>query len=130
VTDLLALAVRHVARVAFNEAKMRAACTPDLAALWLADQLVLAGLPFREAHRVVGGVARAASEQGVGLGEALAERCAAEGEPVAGAAAIADALRTVTPDQLLAELQTAGSAAPGSVAAQIATLRRRLGLAA
>jgi argininosuccinate lyase len=129
VTDLLALATRHLSRVVFNEVKMRAACTPDLAALWLADRLVLAGLPFREAHRVVGGVARASAEQGVGLSEALAARCVAEGEPVAGALAIAEALASVTVDQLLEQLQTEGSAAPERVAVQVATLRARLGLA-
>ncbi|MCL4255878.1 MAG: argininosuccinate lyase, partial [Anaerolineae bacterium] len=50
-----------------NPDKMRAALTEDMLATDMADYLVSKGMPFREAHHVVGQVVRLASERGIGL---------------------------------------------------------------
>ncbi len=50
-----------------NPDKMRAALTEDMLATDMADYLVAKGMPFREAHHVVGQVVRLASERRVGL---------------------------------------------------------------
>ena len=48
---------------------MSAALSEDLLATDLADYLVKKGLPFRQAHHVVGAIVRMASEQGVEISE-------------------------------------------------------------
>ncbi|HRF94208.1 MAG TPA: argininosuccinate lyase [Aggregatilineales bacterium] len=50
-----------------NPDKMRAALTEDMLATDMADYLVAKGMPFREAHHIVGQVVRIASEHGIGL---------------------------------------------------------------
>lgn len=116
--DLLALATLHVDALGFREDRLTAACTSALAALWLADRLVLAGMPFRAAHHVVGLAARAGDGQlAAGFDAARSETDVPEGD------AIAAELAAHTPASLLAALVTEGSAAPPSVARQIATLR-------
>ena len=56
-----------------KEAMSAAASDPLLLATDLADHLVQRGVPFREAHAVVGGVVRHAIESGVVLSELSAE---------------------------------------------------------
>ncbi|MGC6493311.1 MAG: argininosuccinate lyase [Myxococcota bacterium] len=119
--DLLGLAARHVEAMEVQASALEAACTPDLAALWLADQLVLRGLAFREAHHLVGRVAREQSEGGLSMAEALVQ----VGLPP-GCEGLAEELATMTPARLLSELATEGSAAPGRVAAQVHTVRQHL----
>ncbi len=52
----------------FNEASARdAASDPALLATDLADALVLGGVPFRQAHEIIGKLVAAAASQGVGL---------------------------------------------------------------
>ncbi|MBM3494569.1 MAG: argininosuccinate lyase [Armatimonadetes bacterium] len=54
----------------FNQDRMRAAASGDFStATDLADALVRSGMPFREAHGVVGRLVRACIERGVGLDE-------------------------------------------------------------
>lgn len=125
ITDLLDLATLHVDALGWREDRLRAACTPDLAALWLADQLVLAGLPFREAHHWVGIAARIRADAGVGLDDAFARACQDADAPPPGADALLARLRLATPDVLLAELCTEGSAGPDSVRQQITRLEAR-----
>jgi argininosuccinate lyase len=50
-----------------NPDKMRAALTEDMLATDLADYLVRKGLPFRQAHHVVGQAVQMAAQQNVGL---------------------------------------------------------------
>jgi argininosuccinate lyase len=50
-----------------NRDKMEAGLSEDMLATDMADYLVRKGMPFREAHHVVGRVVRLAAEQGVGL---------------------------------------------------------------
>jgi argininosuccinate lyase len=59
-----------IASATFNGARMKAAlATGHLCATDLADFLVLRGLPFREAHHVVGAIVREAEARGVQIGE-------------------------------------------------------------
>ena len=50
-----------------NRDKMEDGLTQDMLATDMADYLVRKGMPFREAHHVVGQAVRLAAEQGVGL---------------------------------------------------------------
>jgi len=50
-----------------NRDKMEAGLSEDMLATDMADYLVRKGMPFREAHHVVGRVVRLAAEQGAGL---------------------------------------------------------------
>src|SRR5690606_30213639 len=59
-----------IATATFDRERMaRALDHGHVCATDLADFLVLGGMPFREAHHVVGGLVRAAEERGVQLGE-------------------------------------------------------------
>ena len=75
----LAAADGMLASVRFNRERLAQAATDEfLAATDIADLLVKRGMPFREAHGVVGGLVRSALEQGKQLSELspqeLAER--------------------------------------------------------
>ena len=64
------IAAATLAATKFNEAKLRAAAQdPALVATEVADYLVAFGVPFREAHEVVGKVLRAAEHEGKSIRE-------------------------------------------------------------
>jgi argininosuccinate lyase len=66
-----------IATATFNRERMaQAAADEFLAATDLADLLVKDGIPFREAHGIVGGVVRAALERGKSLSELTPEELA------------------------------------------------------
>jgi argininosuccinate lyase len=72
--DTLELCLRAaremLAGIEFNRERMAAAASDELiAATDVADLLVREGVPFREAHGIVGGVVRAATERGKALSE-------------------------------------------------------------
>src|SRR5918999_2795287 len=88
--DTLELCLRvardMLAGIEFDRERMAAAASDELiAATDVADQLVRQGVPFREAHGIVGGVVRAAEERGKALSELtdgeLAERAPQLGPP-------------------------------------------------
>jgi argininosuccinate lyase len=59
-----------LAGLSFDRARLAAAASDEMvAATDLADLLVRRGMPFREAHAVVGGLVRTALERGVSLSE-------------------------------------------------------------
>ncbi len=66
---LLPVITASVASLAINAETMREALSEDLLATDLADYLVKKGLPFRQAHHVVGAVVRMAAEQGLAMTE-------------------------------------------------------------
>ncbi len=121
--DVLDLAELHVAALSWDAERMASACGPELASLWLADRLVLAGMPFREAHHVVGRAVREAEGMGlvVGLGRAVAA-----GAEVPDVDVIVKELAAHTPASLLGSLRTEGSASPVRVREAIGALRDRL----
>jgi argininosuccinate lyase len=65
VNDMLAVAAGAIAATAFRDDRLRAAASnPSLRATEIADYLVRQGVPFRQAHDVVGKVLREAEKQG------------------------------------------------------------------
>ncbi|WP_324715685.1 argininosuccinate lyase [Carboxydochorda subterranea] len=63
----LEMAAELMGSVRFRRDRMRQACTPDMLATELADYLARRGMPFREAHRIVGNVVQEAARRGVAL---------------------------------------------------------------
>jgi argininosuccinate lyase len=84
-----------------------AADTPAAAATDLAELLVAGGMPFREAHGVVGGLVRRSLEEGLDLAALVSD------EPSLGPEAAA--------------VLEPGGAGPAPVAAQLVRFRDRLG---
>jgi argininosuccinate lyase len=121
-TALLDVLPAAIAALVPDDARLAASLTPDLLAVELADALVAEGVPFREAHALVGRLWAEAEQAGV--------------EPAALPAARRLALSPHFTDQRLSALSFEGALerrthAPGggplSVAAQIARHRARLG---
>ncbi|MEA2419844.1 MAG: argininosuccinate lyase [Thermoleophilaceae bacterium] len=73
----LRVARAMLAEIEFDRERMAAAASDELiAATDIADQLVRQGVPFREAHGIVGGVVRASIERGKRLSELSDEELA------------------------------------------------------
>jgi argininosuccinate lyase len=80
----LAAADGMLASITFNRERLAQAASDEfLAATDIADMLVRRGVPFREAHRIVGGVVRGAIEQRKSLSK-LSPRELAEHSPLLG----------------------------------------------
>ena len=102
--------------------RMAAALGDELLATDLADALVRAGVPFREAHHLVGQAVRRSEETGRGLRDLpLAELQAIDPRFPTDVAAIWDFERSVE------QRAVTGGTARASVVAQIAALRRSCG---
>ena len=122
-----ALAVTGIAAAAlaatrFREPRLReAAQDPALVATEVADFLVAQGIPFREAHEIVGKVLRAAEQEGKSLREMPSQRLK-EFSPAFGTS-----LSTVLAlESALARRSTAGGTAPGAVRAALEDFHTRL----
>jgi argininosuccinate lyase len=103
--------------VAFVEARMAdAANSPLNAATDLAEYLVEQGVPFRDAHTVVGGLVRQAVERGVPLDELI------ENDPRLGP----DALGLVEPGSAVRRRTTPGGGGPDPVARQLEAAEHRV----
>ncbi|HWE55489.1 MAG TPA: argininosuccinate lyase [Acidimicrobiales bacterium] len=99
-----------VATATWNLDRMQAAAdTPFAAAIDLAEWLVARGMPFRDAHGVVGGLVRDALERHVPLGELI------ESHPDLGA----DAVALLEPGVAVTRRTTPGGAGPGPVNTQL-----------
>jgi argininosuccinate lyase len=103
-----------------NPEAMHAALNDGLLATDLADYLVERGVPFREAHGIVGGLVRLAEERGVALSELGAEDFAAA-SPVFGP----DVGEVFDFSRSLARRRAPGGTAPEAVREQIAQARAR-----
>src|SRR5436309_1323374 len=105
--------------------RMAESLTPELLAVELADALVAAGIPFRDAHTAVGRLWALAEQRGVAPAELPeAERLALS--PHFTAAQVA----ALSVESALARRDHAPGAGPGSVAAQLARHDARLRLGA
>jgi argininosuccinate lyase len=94
----------------FNAPVMQAAAdTPFVAATDLAEHLVENGMPFREAHAIVGSLVRNAVDRHVDFGELV------ENHPALGP----KALTLLEPGSAVARRTTPGGGGPGPVAAQL-----------
>ncbi len=123
-----ALAMSRVAAGAvtatkFNETRLRAAASdPALLATEAADYLVAHGVPFREAHEIVGQTIREAEGRGITILELPLETL----KTFSGAFG-ADLASALTLESALARRRVPGGTAPETVRAALADLRARLG---
>ena len=103
----------------FDTARMReAADNETAAAVDLAEWLVERGMPFREAHAIVGGLVRDSLERHVPLSELV------EAHPALGA----DALPLLEPEAAVLRRTTPGGAGPDAVAQQLQRFREHVGI--
>jgi len=106
-----------LATVRFDVERMKAAADgSEVAAVDLAEWLVERGMPFRQAHAVVGGLVHDSIDRHVPLAELVAAH------PDLGA----DALGLLEPGVAVTRRTTPGGAGPGPVAVQIERFARRL----
>jgi argininosuccinate lyase len=116
------IAAATLAATKFNETRLReAAQDPALVATELADYLVAFGVPFREAHEVVGKVLRAAAQEGKSIREMPIERLK-EFSPAFGR----DLSTVLTLESALARRAVAGGTAPAAVRAALSEFKARL----
>ncbi len=102
----------------FDTAAMASAAdSPYAAATDLAEFLVEGGLPFRDAHAVVGEIVRTALDGGGTMAELVAAH------PQLGEPAVA----LLAPGVSVTRRTTRGGAGPGPVAEQLARFEARLG---
>src|SRR5499427_2395692 len=120
--DMLAVAAGALASTKFNVDRLRAAASnPTLLATEAADYLVRKGIPFRQAHDIIGKVLNEAEKQGVSF-TALPLEKLNEISP----AFEADFVKSLSVDAALAAKNVLGGTAPESVRAAIADLEARL----
>ena len=101
----------------FDHDRMQSAAGgPGLAAVDLAEWLVVNKTPFREAHGLVGALVRESIERGVPLGELV------EAHPAFGEAA----LEVLDPAVALNRRTTPGGTGPAAVGVQLDRFRHRL----
>jgi argininosuccinate lyase len=106
----------------FREDRLReAAQDPALVATELADYLVTFGVPFREAHEIIGKVLRAAEQEGKSIREMSIQRLK-EFSPVFDR----NLATALTLESALARRSLPGGTAPGAVQSALLEFKRRL----
>jgi argininosuccinate lyase len=119
---MVQIAAATLAATRFREAGLcEAAQDPALVATEVADYLVASGIPFREAHEIVGKVLRAADAEGKSIREMPLERLK-EFSPVFGR----DLGSVLTVEAALARRSVPGGTAPAAVRAALADFKARL----
>jgi len=122
VADMLAIAAGAIASTKFNSDRLKmAASNPALLATEAADYLVHKGVPFRQAHDLIGKVLREAEKQNISW-TALPLDALKKISP----AFEADFSKSLSVDAALAAKKVPGGTAPESVADAIANLEARL----
>ena len=122
VADMLAVAAGAVSATRFNAERLKAAASnPALLATEAADYLVHKGIPFRQAHDIVGKVLREAEKQNISW-IALPLETLKKISP----AFEADFSKNLSLDAALSSKRVPGGTAPERVADAIANLERRL----
>jgi argininosuccinate lyase len=120
--SMIQIAAATLAATRFRTDRLReAAQDPALVATEVADYLVTFGVPFREAHEIVGKVLRAAEQEGISIREFPLERLR-EFSPAFGPS-LATAL---TLESALARRATRGGTAPGAVRSALQDFKARL----
>ena len=118
----LEAAERMLSGLTFDRERLAAAAADEtLAATDIADLLVRRGMPFREAHGVIGGLVRKAVESGRSLSELTREEIAAESELLDD-----EYYEVLAGDAWLESKVSAGGTASARVAEQIAAAREAL----
>jgi argininosuccinate lyase len=106
-----------LATCTFDAERMGAAADrPEAAAVDLADYLVGKGMPFRDAHAIVGGLVRDAIERHVPLAELVEAHPAFDEE----------AVRLLEPGVAVSRRRTPGGAGPAAVADQLKQFREHM----
>ena len=119
---MVQIAAATLAATRFREDRLReAAEDPALVATELADYLVTFGVPFREAHEIVGKVLRAAEHEGKSIREMPIERLK-EFSPVFDR----NLATALTLESALARRSLPGGTAPGAVQSALQEFKRRL----
>ena len=119
---MISIAGKTLGATLFREARLReAAQDPALVATEVADYLVATGVPFREAHEIVGKVLRAAEQEGKSIREMPLDRLK-QFSP----AFERDLSTVMTLESALARRATAGGTAPGAVRAALVDFKQRL----
>jgi argininosuccinate lyase len=122
VADMLAVAAGALTSTKFNAVRLRAAASnPVLLATEAADYLVHKGIPFRQAHDIVGKVLREAEKQNVPW-TSLPLEALKKISP----AFEADFAASLSLDAALASKKVPGGTAPESVRAAISDLQDRI----
>ena len=122
VADMLAVAVGAIAATKFNADRLKTvASNPALLATEAADYLVHKGIPFRQAHDIVGQVLREGEKQNISW-TALPLEVLKKISP----AFEADFARSLSVEAALAAKKVPGGTAPESVSDAIANLERSL----
>jgi argininosuccinate lyase len=116
------IAAAALAATGFREKRLREASQdPALVATEVADYLVAFGVPFREAHEIVGKVLRAAEADGKSIREMPLDRLK-EFSPAFGR----DLGTVLTLESALARRSIAGGTAPGAVRSALEDFKSRL----
>jgi len=116
------IAAKTLAATRFREESLaHAAQDPALVATEVADYLVAFGVPFREAHEIVGKVLRAAEQEGKSIRDFPLERLK-EFSPAFGR----DLSTALTFESALARRAVPGGTAPGAVRAALDEFRQRV----
>jgi argininosuccinate lyase len=122
IAEMLAVSAGALASTKFNAERLRAAASnPALLATEAADYLVRKGIPFRQAHGIVGKVLREAEKQNIPW-TALPLDVLKKISP----AFEADFVKSFSADAALAAKKVPGGTAPEAVCAAIADLEARL----
>jgi argininosuccinate lyase len=122
VASMLAVATGALGSTKFNTERLRAAaCNPVLLATEAADYLVHKGIPFRQAHDIVGQVLRQAEKENVAWTSLPLETLKKISPAFEG-----DFAATVSLDGALASKNVPGGTAPESVRAAISDLQNRI----
>jgi argininosuccinate lyase len=122
VLAMLAVLPEMLRTASFDDVRMKAAAGGFALATELADYLAAHGVPFREAHRVVGQLVRRCEEVGVTLEEVPAEELTAAHPILAGLPR-----DLLTPEGSVANKKSTGSTSPASVEEQLERARKVLG---
>jgi argininosuccinate lyase len=116
------IAAATLAATRFREVRLReAAQDPALVATEVADYLVAQGIPFREAHEIVGKVLRACDKEGKSIREVPIQRLK-EFSPLFGS----ELSTVLTLESALARRAVSGGTAPGAVRSALEDFRTRL----
>ena len=119
---ILEIAAGATAASSFNEVRLRAAAAdPALVSTEAADYLVRRGVPFRQAHEIVGKIVREAERAG-GSWSALPLAQLKKFSPLFEA----DLFAALTPEAALAARAVHGGTAPARVREAVAAARERL----
>ena len=122
IADMLAVATGALATAKFNAERLRAAASnPVLLATEAADYLVHKGIPFRQAHDIIGKVLREAEKQNVPWTSLPLETLKRISPAFEG-----DFANGLSVEAALAAKKVPGGTAPENVAEAIANLEKRL----